>query len=247
MEPRGRDAGNAESIDSCGSCGGRQKSPGTEPAPMKKTRAEKLTMFLQENPRSGPRIILILSVALTLVLAGTLAYALDVGRFFEPPYESEDGPLTLSASGVNWVTDSGIDGNYSCMRFYWETSWESHGVAFARPLANLTDQESLSPGSAAVVENPFVVITDTEGDGLFGTGDSILFKWPDFYEEEDTVSILSLVYVDLTGDSKRVWNFGEYSWAVHDGRFYSWTSHELDALIPWWWNQGWDWQEDAYP
>jgi hypothetical protein len=218
-----------------------------EPASMKKTRDGKLTLFLQENPRSGPRIILILSVALTIVLAGSMAYAFDMGRFFEPPYESEDGPLTLTVSGINWVTDSGIDGNYSCMRYYWETSWDSCAISFARPLANLTDQESLSPGSAAVVENPFVVITDTEGDGLFGTGDSILFKWPDFYEEEDTVSILSLVHVDLTGDSNTVCSFGEYSWAVHDGRFYSWTSHELDAQIPWWWNHGWDWQEDAYP
>jgi len=247
MEPRGRDAGNGESTECCKSCGASQESSGTEPAQMKSARAGRLTLFLQENPRSGPRIILILSVALILVLAGMMAYALDMGQIFEPPYESEDGPLTLSAAGIDWIADFGIDGNYSCMRYYWETNWEGHAVSFARPLANLTDQSSLSSGSPAVVENPFVVITDLAGDGVFGTGDSILFKWPYGYPEEDMVNILALVHVDMIGDSMSIIDLGEYSWVVHDGKFYSWRSHELNAQIPWWWGQGWDWQEDAYP
>ena len=71
-------------------------------------------------------------------------------------------------------------------------------------------------------------ITDSTGDGFFGVGDDVIFHFTPHLD--DTVYVVALHYRS-EGGYMGGW---EYSYAIHDGKFYSWRSYTLDNTTPWW-------------
>jgi hypothetical protein len=252
-------AENSEAIEFCTKCGVRIFQDEIDEPQRKMSRTERLSIYLQDNPRSGPRIIFIMSVVLMLALATILAQALNLGQYFEPPYLSEETPLALAENGIVWTASSDpyyISTNYSLMRWHWSAHASDGGGSFERPLANLTNQQTLSSGTQASVDVVYATITDILGDGEFNTGDHILFNGQDAWNEfpvEGTVYRLALIYVGWNGEWEDdcyqgnfdIFYWGEYDCAVDDGKFYSWRSHELTSGFPWWyWHK---WSSDPSP
>jgi ribosomal protein L40E len=248
-------AENSEAIEFCNKCGMRIIQGKNDEPPRKMSRTDRLGTYLQDNPRSGPRIIFILSVVLMLALVTILAQALDLGQYFEPPYPSEETPLTLAENGIVWTAASDphyVSTNYSLMRWHWSNQFSG----FDRPLANLSNQQTLGSGTQASVDVVYARITDILGDGEFNIGDQILFNGQDAWNEfpvEGTIYRLALIYVGWNGEWEDdcfegnfdIFYWGEYSCAVDDGKFYSWRSHELSSEFPWWY---WDkWNSDPSP
>ncbi len=223
---------------------------------------ERIGNFLASDTRRAAKVVLALAVALIIVAAAAVLSAVDLEGLFEDPYPSEDTPLTFSVDSVIWTGQynisfdqagsgysisyllplEGTGANYSLMRFMWGygSGWLSGSVA------SESDQLLLSAGSRATVEsrlgvfNPglageivySLVITDVLGDGAFGYGDQIAFKESPAtsWTAEDTVGTVALVYI---GEHRTYTGFGEHSFALHDGDFYSWGSHELNWDDPW--------------
>jgi len=216
----------------------------------------RLTTYLRTNPRRGAAVVIALSAAAVVLIAGVLGPVL-----MDQPYPSEVTPLSLDASGdVCWTgtanisfvdghcipsTDEPIQGwscNYSELRFYLggaRSGWRGIPV-------NATEQKALAMGSETTVVTPLgeliltgapniqyeLVITDLLGDGAFGWGDKIALRESPHadYHEEDVTFTFALTY------EHNLWNlFGEYSYAFHDGAFYSWRSSNLDwdSESPW--------------
>ena len=78
-----------------------------------------------------------------------------------------------------------------------------------------------------------LVVTDSEGDGWFGSDDSIVFKTESNTDrpiEPDRTYTVALAYVE----GGWVQGYGEFSYAVHEGKFYSWTSYTLNWDSAWW-------------
>ena len=204
------------------------------------SRTDRLSRSIRENPRSGPRIIYVLTAVIVVLLAGTIAYSANLGRFFAPPYPSEDTPIELTVDGVLWTCeyDPPAYSNYSHMKMIWvEDTFSS-----AAPVVAAEDQELLSTGVSATVDNGWATVTDVLGDGRFGSGDSILFKClsvdPSAFPVEDSEYVVALVYAsdEYAYSGWTLVNYGEFSWAVHDGEFYSWESQELAWQVPWWYD-----------
>jgi len=221
--------------------------------------SDRLSVYLVENPRRGPRVIYALLTVIILILAGIMVYSLDLGRYFEPPYPSEDTPLSITEDGIVWTAFFDVtrqSTNYTLMRWHWSMQTSNLGSGDERPLANLTNQQALSSGTQTSVDVVYATITDILGDGEFNTGDQILANGWDMFGEfpvEGTVYRIALIYVGWEGeweDDCYIGNFdvfywGEYSCAVDDGKFYSWASHELSWQLPWWY---WDkWKYDPSP
>lgn len=229
----------------------------------------RLTSFVETKPKRATQLIVVLVVALVIISTTALVFALD--RFFEPPYPSEETPLSLVDGGVMWTQSVNItvdehhisynpqvSGPYSGesnmsyldFRFQWEIvdtpgSW---GAWVGGILVNESDLDMLSAGSRAVFVSPvggylesvngslveaivFLRITDVLGDGVFGIGDTIEFMDSGQVGEplpEDTVYTVALAYLGA-----RVLSW-EYSFAVHNGDFYTWSSGDLNTENPWW-------------
>jgi len=197
---------------------------------------ERLTKYAESRPRRAAVIMLALLVVLTVVVAGILVQSLNVGRPFKPPYPSETTPLSLAGDDLKWspLFDTSFDGwsNYSDYRF--------HYVNWGGALAGQAGQEQLSSHSEATVlgfvgrtvgsdESYWLnmSVTDSTGDGFFGAGDNVIFMG--MPHQNDTVYVVALHY-----SGGRVMGGWEYSFAIHDGKFYSWASNTLDWNTPWW-------------
>jgi hypothetical protein len=66
------------------------------------------------------------------------------------------------------------------------------------------------------------------GNGIFDSGDYIVFDYGIESISEDNVFVLALACVIYPE-----WN-EEYSFAVNDGRLYAWRSYSLNTHDPWW-------------
>lgn len=196
----------------------------------------RLTEYLGAKPRRAAMIVMTLVVVLIIIVAGNLFQLLNVGRYFEPPYPSETTPLSLVDNGVKWTGFVRFQGsNYSGWVFYWGNA----SGALDGHVAFEFQQVQLSSGSnTTVVTNVgqasdlsyliYLSITDSTGDGVPGSGDCIIFKGAP--QESDTVYTVALAYVGVgagVGGS-------EYSYAIHDGKFYSWMSDTARTNPPWW-------------
>jgi hypothetical protein len=131
--------------------------------------------------------------------------------------------------------------NYSSLRFSWG---RIHGT-LGGLVVNDSDQQELSAGVEATVEsyvggaimdgqevNYSLVVTDLQGNGAFDRGDQITFKVSSSIGAsayEDEAYTLALVCLD-----PRILHVGEFSFAFHDGEFYSWESSVLTWDQPWW-------------
>lgn len=196
-------------------------------------------------------------------MISVLGAILDIGGLFDPPYPNESTPLSWTEGLVAWtavdtvIFDGGggyslfpdhmdpsdcydmSDGwgrNYSCIRFY----WESCDGGFFGPLVNDLEQQELCSGIETTADFPFawrgdgvtysLVVTDLQGNGAFDRGDSITFKRsPSANTYEDDVYAIALICL-----CPQVLRIGEFSFAFHDGEFYSWESRDLDWTQPWW-------------
>lgn len=222
----------------------------------------KLTSFAERNPRRAATVILAFAIALCVAILGILAAVIGIENPFDPPYPNESTPLSWTQDLVAWTAvdtvvfsggggytvsdqldpsdcyemDDGWGRNYSCIRFHWEMC----DGGFGGPIVNDSEQQELSTGIKTTAEFPFawrgdgitysLVVTDLQGNGAFDKGDSITFKSaPSANTYEDDVYTIALICID-----PRLLYIGEFSFAFHDGEFYSWESNELDWTEPWW-------------
>jgi len=212
---------------------------------------EGLSSYLGSKPRRAMQIILCLSVALVLILVVVLVTALDMGNPFAPPYPNEDTPLSLTATGVTYTMDNtvtyyGSYPNYTSLRFYWGEVGSAGTGAFGGRVAGDIEQQRLNTSSSATVEAfiggegsdtgmiwYYLVIKDVQGNGAFEDGDSITFRTNAssiLAPLEDRVYTISLVFLN----DGWACSLGEFSCAIHDGKFYSWRSDTLNWSQPWW-------------
>ena len=205
-----------------------------------------MTEYLGAKPRRAAMIVTTLVVVLTLVVAGSLFQLLNLASYFESPYPSEETPLALTNTGVIWTMEQNLSIGGDCVYANIYCTWGIETERFSALLANTSEQQILNSGSPVSIENWHASIgypdgdqweiwtnlSDIAGDGNFSLGDSIAFiarPTPNRYVAEDEVMIVALVYVG----SGMVAGLGEYSYAVHDGKFYSWRSESLDWSRPW--------------
>jgi len=198
----------------------------------------RLTEFLGAKPRRAAMIVMTLAMVLILIVAGNLFQLLNLGRYFEAPYPSETTSLSLVDNGIRW--DNPImfqEASYNKSEFYWKytSDWTLSG-----PVAVDHEQVQLSSGSSATVIRTVaraadlsywvnLTICDSTGDGIPGDGDYIIFTGPPL--QSDTVYTVALAYLGGTGGGTAC---SEYSYAIHDGKFYSWWSDTARTAPPWW-------------
>jgi hypothetical protein len=209
---------------------------------------ERLARSLSSQESRGANVVVALSVALMLVSIALLFQLVDFGSLLDPPYPNEETPLALVESDtVSWSIpydeyyyDHPFQGfcNYSNIAFYWRYDTGGHASGLFGFLANETQQEILSSGypTSLLMYDPElsgIEVVEFVGDGVFGPGDSIVFNssslvYPNEYDCElvFTIGLMHLGIPNIQGS-------GEYSYAIHDGKFYSWMSHELDWTLPW--------------
>lgn len=195
----------------------------------------RLTEYLGAKPKRAAVIVATLVVILILIVGGNLFQLLNVGRYFESPYPSETTPLSLVNNGIRWDNPIMFQGSsYNKTVFHWR-DLGGH-VAFE------SQQAQLSSGSAATVIMTVaqaadlsywvnLSITDSTGDGAPGYGDYITFTGAP--QESDTVYTVALAYL---GGVRGGFVGAEYSYAIHDGKFYSWMSDTANTGMPWWYS-----------
>jgi hypothetical protein len=194
-------------------------------------------------------------------MLGILVAVIGIENPFSSPYPNESTPLSWTEGLVAWTAvdtvifsggggysvsdldpsdfyemNDGWGRNYSCIRFHWEDCDHRWGG----PVALDSEQQELSVGIETTVECPIgesgdgvtysLVVNDLQGNGAFDKGDSITFKIsPSAGTYEDDVYTIALICI-----SPRELYVGEFSFAFHDGIFYSWESNDLDWTQPWW-------------
>lgn len=194
----------------------------------------RLSEYLGAKPRRAALIVMTLVVVLILVVAGSLFQLLNLGSHFEPPYPSESTPLSLVDGGIRWSNPLCFEtATYDMTKFLWRC--DTYGLY--GPVASDYQQANLSSGSSVTVvkiigqaaDLSYIInltIYDSTGDGRPGPGDYILFTG--LPHENDVVYTIALAYV---GNGSAC---AEYSYAIHDGEFYSWSSDTERTYVPWW-------------
>jgi len=201
--------------------------------------ANRFVSYLGAKPKSALAIIICLVVALVLVSVGS---ALELTHFGRAPYPSEIPGFSLVNGNVMYTNDrteefQNATGGFQPIDLYkgakmaigFENSIWS-GFAFG-------NASQLSAGKTATVTQPIteggsfnisIDITDSTGDGAFDIGDTILFEIAPFHD--DRVGLIALAFYPLgTYPSALL----EWSFVVHDGKVYSWFSHNLSTQQPW--------------
>ena len=201
----------------------------------------RLNSYLEARQGRAGRIVAALVVVIILMSAALLYQWLDVGDMFDPPYPSEVTPLSLDGNEVMWEYQgiswfSGYTLNWTNMSVWWggfhdeDSGWAYH----ATPESFLTyGGENLSQGVEATVVIPAglydqTIHTDVTGNGVFDSGDYIVFEYGSETVPEDNVFTVALA-CHLHPE----WS-EEFSFAVADGDFYSWRSSSLNTDDPWW-------------
>jgi hypothetical protein len=168
---------------------------------------------------------------------------------FGSEYPSEDTPLILiEPDSIAWCEWPGspyagepmdFGDRYDDIAFIWSFSAGPGRTWCQGFLANESQQEILSAGSAVTTVPWFstyvhIEVDELAGDGFFGPDDSITLwnvsSWTDraFPGEEVIGTVAMIVLADTYGQS-----LGEFSFVIDDGNLYSWRSHDLDWDQPW--------------
>jgi hypothetical protein len=201
---------------------------------------DRLSKYLGEKPRRAALIVMTLVVVLILVVAGSLFQLLNLGSYFEPPFPSESTPLSLVDDGIYWSNPIMFEtATYNKTAFYWRN--ETIGLG-GTPIASDDQQANLSSGSSVTIVKTIaqapdlsycvnLTIYDSTGDGKPGSGDYILFTGPP--HKSDIVYTIALAYV---GGPLGGFAGGEFDYAIHDGKFYSWESDMDNTAPPWWYD-----------
>jgi hypothetical protein len=202
---------------------------------------ERLGSYLDSKQGRAVRIFVVLLVVIVILSASLAYHLLDLGSLFDSPYPSEATPLSLDGDSVKWAYQgiawfSGYTINYTNMSLWWGgfqgdgCSW-SYGLRPANFQAHGADTLSEGVQTTLVIdlgEYCQVRLTDVAGNGIFDSGDYIVFDYGIESISEDNVFVLALACVIYPE-----WN-EEYSFAVNDGRLYAWRSYSLNTHDPWW-------------
>ncbi|MEM0342906.1 MAG: hypothetical protein QXU73_01460 [Thermoplasmata archaeon] len=200
---------------------------------------KRITEYFAAKPTRAADIVVVLVVALLIVVAGNLFQLLNLGRYFgqpEQPYPSETTPLSLVNNGIRWDHPiwSFQKASYNKTKFFWRTGTEGWGG----PLASDLDQAILSSGSSVTVVREIgsrptqysvnLTIYESSGDGMLDAGDYVIFSGPPL--QNDVTQTIALAFV---GGPDEGWVIWEVSYAIHDGKFYSWSSHTVGTEEFW--------------
>ena len=206
---------------------------------------ERLSAYVVSKPKRAVQIVLALIVALVVTIAGTLIIAFDIGQSPEPPYPSDATPLSLAEDGVVWTREfngsiAGLEMNYSSFRMCWQYADSSGLERSSGQMVSEEDLPELNMSMSAVVHTSFgsrvpwydapnltiaFSIHEVTGDGIFSTGDFIIMD--DAPRTEGIVYTWALAWVGV-GTSCQ-----EFSYAFHEGEFYSWRSSVLPTERVW--------------
>jgi len=202
---------------------------------------KRLDSYLDSRPGRAGRVIAVLVIVIILMSAALLYQWLDIRNMFDSPYPLEETPLSLDGNDVLWEYQgiswfSGYTLNWTNMSVWWggfhdeSTGWSYH----ATPESFLAyGAESLSQGVEATMAIPAglydqTLFTDVTGNGIFDSGDYIVFDYG-----VETIPENNVFTVALACHLYPEWN-EEFSFAVDDGDFYSWRSYSLNYEDPWW-------------
>jgi hypothetical protein len=202
---------------------------------------DRLSSYLASKPRTAATLVLTLAVAFVLVLAGL---ALELSDFGQAPYPSQD--LGFSTVGDNVLFTQGL-----VMKWHNETSNETFPMTpYAGALAAFGgggygwgtfpfgDDPSLSAQTGAPSTQYrdwdgsvglSWELTDLTSNGFFDQGDTVLFTITSL--KEDVVFYFALAFFPY-GSLDRP-SCTEMSFAIHDGKLYSWYSDNLPSREPW--------------
>lgn len=119
-------------------------------------------------------------------------------------------------------------------------------------MANDSEQNALSLGTEATIVIPLwgtyvdgqeifysLAFTELQGNGAFDRGDFLTLETSPITDASaygDMIFTLALVYLEQEPlrPSPLPWKMDEFSFAFHDGEFYSWQSDFLNWEQPWW-------------
>lgn len=207
---------------------------------------ERLSAYIGSDVKRSASMFVVLLVALVVALSALVWTLADFNWSTSPKYTSEVTPLTHASTGITWTKDLnesiGGDCKYSNIYFTWgnQSGRLSGSVAYNSTQENLSlgvrKSVIMHCGSETLYGGPtvdlYLSLTDISGDGNFSWGDSIEFTAspiPNRWVAEEDVMTVALIYI---GNGFRV-GLGEYSYVIHDGKFYSWHSEVLDWSTPW--------------
>lgn len=201
----------------------------------------RLNSYFEARSGRAGRIVAALVIVIVLMSAAMLYQWLDVGDMFDPPYPSEVTPLSIDGDGVLWEYQgiswfSGYTLNWTNMSVWWGGFHdEDSGLSYhCTPESFLAyGAENLSKGVEATMVIPAglyeqLLFTDVTGNGIFDSGDYIVFDYGIESIPEDNVFTVALachIYPEWSE---------EFSFALDDGEFYSWRSYSLNTEDPWW-------------
>jgi hypothetical protein len=226
----------------------------------KKSVIDRMGATIGRTPRRAASIVLVLIVILILLAAVSIGTS-GLLKLPKAPYKSEATPLSLKGNAVIWTESCtvrlfGAGGREVSFLPVanpggWGLNWST--MKFQITIGDLrttggtvvsqSDTQKVGSGAPTTVrENVsgevvngtpdwfYLLVTDGTGNGTFDYGDSIVFVFPASSPiEHDSVYTLALASVQ---PGYAVW--WEYSFAVHDGRFYSWSSSNFNTQEPWW-------------
>ena len=199
----------------------------------------RLDSYLTSKPGRSARFVLALAVALTLTLAGLVVKLSDFGK---APYPSQKVGFSLTKDGVMY-TSPGFGEWYNSSSEHvpmapYKEAWFAFGGPGGYGSGPLLTDPGLSSGSGTpstmewdVWNRPNItaVLTDQTSNGVFDRNDTILFRGS---MPEDTTFFMALAFFPW-GNTSGPWSGVEISFAIHDGKLYSWYSSNLPTLEPW--------------
>lgn len=190
----------------------------------------RLDTLITSRPRAIAALILILATALIIALAGL---ALELSEPDPEPYPSDDMPLEIVNGAVVYTNEAGLRIGGEIVPYTWmrvKFSVSTCGGSVTLPSDSFGNQSLLSTGvetsvHQCLLNSSYVVVnmnvTDYTGNGAFDDGDTIAFNLTPLME--DMVFTFGLLWTDDGGGGMAV----EFSFAIHDGRLYSWSSNTL--------------------
>ncbi len=201
---------------------------------------DRLGSYLVSKPRRAATLVLTLAVALVLVFAGLV---LELSHFGQAPYPSQELGFSLVDGNVLFTQRpvlglynetsnksepctpyAGAEGAFGGGGYGWGTfAFGDDPRLGAGTGAPSTQYKSLDGSIGLSWE-----LTDLTSNGFFDQGDTVLFTITSL--KEDAVFFFALAFFPGGG-----WGpcCTEMSFAIHDGKLYSWYSDNLSTHEPW--------------
>lgn len=203
---------------------------------------DRLGSYLASRPRRAATLVLTLAAAFVLVLAGL---ALELSHFGQEPYPSQDLGFSLVGDETVLFTQGPV------MNWHNETSnetlpitpYEGAKAAFGgggygwgtflfgddSNLSAQTDVPSTESRDWGGSIGLSWELTDSTSNGFFDQGDTVLFTVTSL--EEDVVFYFALAFFPYGSPYSPYCT--EMSFAIHDGKLYTWHSANLVSEEPW--------------